>query len=104
MVICAYRPKPGREQALEAVIAKHVDVLRAQGLATNRPAHVMRAQDGTIVEVFEWASAAAIDRAHSNPVVLALWEEFGAVCDFVPVGDLGEARKMFSEFEAVDRP
>ena len=29
----------------------------------------MRAADGTIVEVFEWRSAEAIQQAHNNPAV-----------------------------------
>ncbi len=61
----------------------------------------MRARDGTIVEVFEWASADAIARAHSNPAVGALWAEFGAVCDYVPLATLAEAGQMFAEFDAI---
>ena len=102
-VIVAYRPKPGCAPALLAVVAKHLQVLSAEGLVTTRPAHVMRGGDGTIVEVFEWASQDAIGRAHSSAAVGALWAEFGAVCDYVPLSSLPEAQKMFAEFESVDQ-
>ncbi len=100
-VIVAYRPKPGKEEALAAAVAKHLRVLRSEQLATERSAYVMRAADGTLVEVFEWLSAEAIEKAHSNAAVQALWAEFAAACDYVPLADLAEAKQLFAEFEAV---
>ena len=100
-VIAAYRPKTGMHAQLLSAVARHWRVLRAENLISERPAHVMRAADGTIVEVFEWLSAEAIERAHGNAAVQALWAEFGAACEFVPVGSLAESQHMFSEFEAV---
>ena len=100
IVIVAYRPKPGKSQALDAVVAKHLRVLAAEQLVTDRPAWVMRAKDGTVVEVFEWRSAEAIEQAHTNAAVAALWAEFAAVCDYVPLAGLAEAQQMFAEFEA----
>lgn len=101
-VIVAYTPKPGMEQQLLVVVKKHVTVLRAEQLVTDRPAYVMRTGDGSIVEVFEWRSAAAIEQAHDNPSVQALWAEFGAVCEYTPLSALPEAHDMFAEFDAVD--
>jgi quinol monooxygenase YgiN len=100
-VIAVYRPRPGMEAQLLDVVARHMPVLRAEGLITDRPAHVMRAADGTVVEVFEWLSTAAIERAHSSPAVQALWAEFGAACDYVPIASLPEAQHIFAEFEAL---
>jgi hypothetical protein len=100
-VIVAYTPKPGKEPQLLDAVRKHLHVLRAEELATDHPASVMRAGDGTIVEVFEWRSAEAIDKAHRNPAVLALWSEFGEACDYTPLGKLAEAQQMFAEFDPV---
>ena len=58
----------------------------------------MQAADGTVVEVFEWASADAIESAHSNEAVQALWRRYAEVCDYVPIADLPEAARLFSEF------
>ena len=100
-VIVAYTPKPGKEQQLLAAVKKHLQVLQTEVFVTDRPAYVMRAGDGTIVEVFEWCSAEAIQQAHANPAVQALWAEFGAACDYTSLAKLAEANQMFAEFDAV---
>jgi hypothetical protein len=101
MVIVGYRPKPGRQDDLESAVRDHVEVLRSRGLASARPPLVGRARDGTLVEVFEWRSAEAIERAHHDPHVLALWERFAVCCDYVPVGGLPELAELFSELESL---
>ena len=101
IVIIAYAPKPGKEQQLMDAVKKHLRVLRAEQLATDRAAYVMRAADGTIVEVFEWRSSDAIRQAHSKPAVQALWGEFAAACDYKPLISLSECQQMFAEFDAV---
>ena len=101
-VIVAYTPKPGRESDLLALVRKHLRILEKEGLVTERPAHVMRASNGAVIEVFEWRSADAIQTAHGNAAVQALWGEFGAVCDYTPLANLEESRQMFAEFEALE--
>ena len=101
-VIVAYTPKPNKEQDLLAAVQKHLQVLAAEGLVTEKPGYVMRASDGTIVEVFEWRSAEAIQQAHTNPAIHALWAEFGAACDYTPLANLKEAHQMFAEFDGVE--
>ncbi len=100
LALVAYTPKPGNEQQLAAVVNKHFQVLQTEQLVTDKPAYVMRAGDGTIVEVFEWRSAEAVQQAHSNPAVQALWAEFDTVCSYTPLAHLAEAQEMFAEFEA----
>lgn len=102
IVIAAYRPKPGKADVLLSEVRDHVHLLRSEGLATDRHAIVMRTRDGTIVEVFEWASPAAIEEAHENPRVQAMWARFDTLCDYVPLNTLRETSDMFAEFEAVD--
>lgn len=102
LVIAAYRPKPGKEAVLLAEVRDHVHLLRSEGLATDRPASVMRARDGTIIEVFEWASPAAIAEAHANPRVQQMWARFAACSDYAPLNTLFESADMFAEFEPVD--
>jgi hypothetical protein len=101
MVIVAYRPKPGQEAALLALLRDHLPFLRRLGLATARPPMAMRGADGVIVEVFEWAPG-AIASAHENPEVLALWGRYAAVCDYVPLRDLPETGEMFATFAPID--
>lgn len=98
IVIAAYRPKSGKADELVALSREHVAVLRAEGLASDREPIVMQAADGTVVEVFEWASSDAIERAHTNAVVNQMWERYARVCDYVPIAQLEEASRLFSEF------
>jgi quinol monooxygenase YgiN len=98
IVIVGYRPKPGKEKELDALMLSHVQRLRVEGLATLRESVLMKAQDGTVVEVFEWASQDAMDSAHSNPEVLEMWQEYSEVCEYVPLGELAEAQQLFAQF------
>jgi hypothetical protein len=102
LVIVAYRPRPGQAEALADVVRRHGPVLRAEGLVTDRPFTTSQAADGTLVEVFEWRSAEAIAAAHGNPRVQALWAEFFAACEYVPIGSVPEAAQLFSEFTPRD--
>jgi hypothetical protein len=98
LVIVAYRPKPGKAEALDALMLTHVPRLRSEGLATDRESVLMRSADGTIIEVFEWRSAEAIASAHSNPAVQQMWAEFAEVCDYLPLSSLAESSDLFAEF------
>lgn len=99
IVIAAYRPKPGRQQALERLMRHHHERLRAEGLVTDRQPTLMRARDGTIIEVFEWLSADAIVAAHSNRAVQRMWDEYAEVSETVPLDEMTESHNLFAEFE-----
>lgn len=101
-VIAAFRPKAGQQDALHSLVERHRQVLRAEQFITDRPPYAMRAADGTIIEVFEWRSVDAIAQAHRNAAVQALWTEFDAHCDYLPLADLAESRHPFAEFENLD--
>jgi quinol monooxygenase YgiN len=97
IVIVAYRPKPGKETELLELVRNRVPTLRKEGLVTDRKPTIMRARDGTIIEVSEWKSQEAIDAAHKNPNVLAMWDKFFKLCDCVPLKDLrseGNVRRV----------
>ncbi|WP_035347890.1 hypothetical protein [Edaphobacter aggregans] len=101
LVIVVYRPKPGMEAELLQLTREHVPLLRREGLATDRPVVAGRATDGTVVEVFEWAEG-GVERSHSNPVVLKLWERYAAACEIVPLNQLAESSTMFASFAPLD--
>ena len=104
VVIVAYRPKPGRESELLEIVRNRVPTLRKEDLVTDRVPVLMRARDGTIIEVSEWKSHEAIEAAHKNPRVLAMWDKFFAVCDCVPLKTVPEAETMFAGFEPIASP
>jgi quinol monooxygenase YgiN len=99
IVIVACRPKPGKERELLELVRNRVPTLRKENLATDRAPVIMHARDGTIIELSEWRSQEAIDAAHKNPSVLAMWDKFFAICDCVPFRTLAEAEEMFPNFE-----
>jgi hypothetical protein len=102
ITISVYKAKPGKDDALLKLVHEHLPILKTQHLVTDRRPVVMRAADGSIVEIFEWASRKAIDEAHTNPEVQKLWGRFGEVCDFdIPV-NVQEFHNMFSEFEPIN--
>lgn len=101
IAIVAYRPKQGKEKELLELVRNRVPTLKKEGLVTDRAPIIMRAKDGTIIEVSEWKSQAAIDAAHKNPNVLAMWQKFFAACDSVRLKSLAEAGEMFAGFEPV---
>ena len=104
VVIVAYRPKAGRDAEVLELIRGRVPTLLREGLVTDRVPVMMRAKDGTIIEVSEWKSHQAIEEAHKNPRVLAMWDKFFAVCDCVPLKTVPEAETMFAGFEPIPTP
>ena len=102
VVIVAYRPKPGKENELIDLVRSRVPTLRKEGLVSDRVPTIMRSRDGTIIEVSEWKSREAIDAAHKNPNVLAMWNKFFAICDCIPLNTLAEAKEMFAGFEPIE--
>ncbi len=77
-------------------------ILKSQHLVTDRKPIVMQAEDKTIVEVFGWKSAEAIEEAHTNPEVQKLWARFSEVSDYeIPV-NVEEFHSLFSAFTPIN--
>ena len=102
ITIAVYRPKKGKERQLSALVRKHLPVLKSQNLITDRLPIVMKAEDNSVVEVFEWKSQKAINDAHKNPAVQKLWEEFGQACDYGMPVQVKEFSMMFPNFKPVN--
>lgn len=102
LVITCFKPKEGKEAELLEVLKDHMPVLRKEGLVTDRSCYVMKSKNGNYLEVFEWKSQQAINDAHSNENVLALWKRFEKVCDYETLSSLEESKIMFPGFEPVN--
>jgi len=102
MVIAAYRPKPGKDAALLEIVRDHVATLRRAGLATDRPAVLMRASDATLLEVFEWAREDASSEAHTTPEVARIWEAMMEIAEFPAPAGVAGMDGRFPHFEPVD--
>src|SRR5580700_3945839 len=99
IVFALYRPHAGQDAAVRALIARHGPALRKLELITDRPEVLVRAGDGTYVQVFEWVSEAAARIAHEHPEVAEIWDGIGAIADYPPLASLAEAQRPFSHFE-----
>ena len=101
VVIALYRPHEGKDADLRALIDEHLPTLQRLELITNRPSILMRAEDGTYLEVFEWCDGDAARRAHEHPEVAAVWERMAQVADLPELGSLPEANRRFPHFRPV---
>lgn len=80
VVVCTYRVRAGTGPDFE----RHTPTLRALGLITATPVHVLRGVEGEgpmYVEVFEWSNSDAATRASQVPEVIAIWEPMAALCE-----------------------
>jgi len=102
IVITCFKPKEGKSEELLEVIKDHMPVLRRENLVTDKVCHVMKSNNGCIIEVFEWESQEAINEAHKNKNVLALWDRFEKVCEYVSLSELEETKGIFPGFEPID--
>jgi hypothetical protein len=99
IVFAMYRPNRGKDTELRGLIARHVPALRKLGLVTKRDPLLLRASDGSYIEVFEWISNEAARRAHEHPEIAEIWEQMGVVGSFGKLRDLPEADREFPNFE-----
>jgi hypothetical protein len=101
VAIASDRPKAGQEVAFQELLKKHIPTLRAQGLLTDAPAYASRSANGTILEVFEWKSQEAKDKAHENKAVMDCWNQFFGLAEIVALNSLEEAKAPFASFERI---
>jgi quinol monooxygenase YgiN len=96
-----YRPKPGLENKLREILKLHIPVLREEGLLTDRELLTLQAEDGTIIEIAEWKSSEAIDKAHQSEKVMAVWDHIAAAAELTNLSTLSEAQYLFPNFKAI---
>ena len=102
LVICSYKPNPGREDEARMLMAGHVPLLREHGLITGRPVVQGVAADGALVEIFEWESVEKSRGAATIAEIGAHWKAMSEVMDFVPLAQLPESQHAFAHFSPLD--
>jgi quinol monooxygenase YgiN len=101
LFVALYRPHPGKDEALKKLIAEHVPTLRRLELITEREAMLMRAQDGTYIEIAEWHGPDSSAKAHQHPELAKIWEAMGKIADLPTLETLKESRTRFPHFQPV---
>lgn len=101
LAFAMYKPHEGKEAELNDILKSHIPTLKELGLITDREPVMLKAEDGTIIEVFEWASEEAVKMAHQHPAVGQLWGKMGPIATFPAMKDLPEAQKPFPGFDVI---
>lgn len=102
VVMACFRPNKGKQDEVNELLAHNLALLRAKGLVTRRELVTLKAEDGTLVELFEWVSRRALARAEKDDEIQRLWQKFAGISQFVPIAALAEAQQAFSAFEVLD--
>jgi hypothetical protein len=102
MFFALYRPHPGKDAELRQLIAEHVPTLRRLELITDREAVLVKAKDGTYLEICEWRTSNSSTQAHEHPEIAKIWEAMGKIADFPALEGLQEAKQRFPNFEPVN--
>ena len=102
IAIVGYKPFQGKEAELLELMKTHWQKLDEENLVSKRKSIIMQSSNGTVIEVFGWKSKEAIEKAHSNPVVNKMWEDYSKVCEYIPISDLEESSNLFSEFTPIN--
>lgn len=105
-VTATYEVDPGRQPEFMALLRECEDVMRAEGLITERPAVRMRSlgEPALMLEIFEWTDDRAFDRAQENPKVLDYWGRYEATWTSGGWGisRFPEASTGWAQFESLD--
>ena len=104
-VLAVYKFKAGTSDAeIHDLLRRHRAALVRGRFTTERLPYVLRSFDDRMVfvEVFDWRSEADPPRAHADPLVRAVWDEFSTKCETVgvPFKNLPEAERPFCHFES----
>jgi Antibiotic biosynthesis monooxygenase len=101
LAFAAYRPKAGSAEELLQLLAEDVATLRSRGHVTERLAPVARTDNGEFLVVLEWSTRHAVDDAHADPEVRAVWERKARLADYIPPDSLGGADVPFARWALV---
>jgi hypothetical protein len=70
-------------------------------LLTDRELLTLQAEDGTIIEIAEWKSNVAIEKAHQSSKVMKVWDQISSVAELTSLSSLSEAQHPFPNFKAL---
>jgi hypothetical protein len=102
LALSAYRPYPGRSDELSALFREELATLRRRGHVTDRPAPVARTETGELLVVLEWSTEHAVDDAHGDPEVIAVWERKAKLAEYIAPATLTGSDVPFARWTVVD--
>jgi hypothetical protein len=99
VAMALYRPFPGKEEELWEILRHHFPTLQREGLVTEQELLTLQASDGTIIEIFEWCSEEAKEKAHASAAVMEIWNKMMTVAEMTSLSTLPEAQRPFPNFK-----
>ncbi|HYD20926.1 MAG TPA: hypothetical protein VEB40_05575 [Flavipsychrobacter sp.] len=99
LAFAMYKPREGKAEELMDILKIHIPTLKEYDLITDKEPFTVLSENGTVIEIFEWASQEAIDLAHEHPAIRTIWGKMGPICDFVSMKDLPESQNAFPSFD-----
>jgi hypothetical protein len=101
LAFSAYRPYPGKSVELIALFHEELAILRRQGHVTERPAPVVRTEEGELLVVLEWSTEHAVDDAHADPEVLEVWERKAQLAEYIAPAILSGSDVPFARWTVI---
>jgi len=101
IAIACFKPNPHMESKLIELILMHGSALRRSGYVSETPSYRAKSSDGKIIEVFEWISNEAKEKAHQDPEIKSIWDEFESICEITILGSLPESKHKFANFNSL---
>jgi hypothetical protein len=101
LAFAAYRPPSGSADDLMDLLREELATLRRRGHVTGRRAPVARTQTGDVLVVLEWSTEHAVDDAHADPEVLAVWDRKARLAEYIPLPELSGSDAPFARWTVV---
>ena len=102
LAFAAYRLRRGTtEDDLLRLVVEELATLRRRGHVTERRAPVVRAGNGELLVVLEWSSEHAVDDAHANPEVTAVWDRKAQLAQYIAPSDVAGSQVPFARWTVI---
>lgn len=105
VVLAVYRVAEKAQPQFLRVVAEKREYFQKTGYTTARSPILLRSGSSPefLIDIFEWASEQAIERAHSDPIVLRYWAEMERlwIDGGLGLNQLPESDESFAGFEPV---
>lgn len=106
VVMAVYRVAVSKQTEMLRVIREKREYFSRVGYMTSRIPTLVRSPKNPefMIDIFEWSSEDAIEKAHADPVVRRLWSRMEELWIDGGLGleKLPESEEAFAGFEAVD--
>jgi hypothetical protein len=83
------------------LVGEEIETLRRRGHVTDRAVPVVRTSGGELLVILEWSTDHAVEDAHADPEVLAVWDRKAVLAEYIAPRDLTGSEVPFASFPIV---